>query len=218
MREDDVIMDCESELAIGLEKFEDGDLPGAEKHFKKCTLEEPGNYNAWLYLGICLSEQEKFKEAIEAFNKCTEIDEFQPYAWSNMGIVYQKQRELFEAVRHFFKAAKLDPNDVYTRLNLALSYLKMRNKEHEALRELKFVIERDDSLPEAWHHLGLIFMDLMKKGYALYCFLRAKSLGMKGGKNNRLIIDLKFDEIEARDPFDPCNRDDAFKLGKEDSR
>ncbi|MHA1999986.1 MAG: tetratricopeptide repeat protein [Promethearchaeota archaeon] len=204
-------MSFDDELDEGLASLESGDLEGAILHFTRCTSLQPENYNGWLYLGISHTEQGNLDRALEAYKKCTAIDGTLPFAYSNMGIVYQKKRDMYEAVRHFVKAARLDPGDINNRLNLGIAYLKLRNKQYEGMMELKFVLEVDDSIPEAWYHLGLIFMDLDRKEYALHCFEQARRLGFQSGKNNRMVNELKFDGIQPKNPLSG-NEQDAFNI------
>ncbi|MHA1892275.1 MAG: tetratricopeptide repeat protein [Promethearchaeota archaeon] len=209
-------MSLDKELEKGLELLEKGELLKADGIFKSCIEKSPGNYNAWLYHGIVLNELGKHKDALESFKKCTEIDESLPYAWSNMGLVYQKMHDVYEAIRHFFKATRIDPSDLASRLNLGMAYLKVRNKENEAMQEFKVVLENDKDIAEAWYYLGTIYFDLMRKDLALYCFETAKKLGLSTEKarNNKLITDLRFDEIQPKNPFDRDIKDIAFDPAK----
>lgn len=197
-------------LDMGLNKLETGNFSGALADFKKSVELEPGDYDSWLYAGICHNELGEYKESMAAFEKCIQIDDSLPYAYANLGIVYQRKRDVHEAARYFFKAVRIDPGDIASRLNLGIAYLRIRNKEFEALQEFKAVLHVDDSIPEAWHYLGMLFMEMMKKELALYCFEKAKLLGLSGGKNAKLIIDLKFDGVQPKNPFDPDVVEAAF--------
>lgn len=206
-------MTYEEELEAGINALHENNLAIAYRLLKNCTMARC-DYNAFLYLGIVLTEMGEYQDALATFKQAINIDATVPYAYVNLGIVYQKMNDLPEAVRHFYKASKLDPTDINTRLNLGIAFYKTRNKELDALQELRYVIEHDASIPDSWHFLGLIFMDMQNKEskeFALYCFLKAKELSFDDTeKNNELIRDLKFDGFIAKNPFDDDVKDAAF--------
>ncbi|HME51462.1 MAG TPA: tetratricopeptide repeat protein [Candidatus Lokiarchaeia archaeon] len=210
-------MSYEDDFEEAQNALQEHNLATAYRLLKKCTATRPGDYNAFLYLGIVLTEMGEYRDALATFKQCMNIDDKAPHAYSNMGIVYQKMNNLDEALRHFYKATKLDPTDINTRLNLGITFYKTHNKELDALQEFKYVVEQDDTIPDAWHYLGLIFMDMQKKEFALHCFLKAKELGFDDAeKNNELIRDLKFDGIVAMNPLDDDVKDTAFITNKKD--
>src|SRR5271157_3032560 len=186
------------------------------------AFEKMHRYKAWRLQRFSVSGHRpyrngEYRDALATFKQCMNIDDKAPHAYSNMGIVYQKMNNLDEALRHFYKATKLDPTDINTRLNLGITFYKTHNKELDALQEFKYVVEQDDTIPDAWHYLGLIFMDMQKKEFALHCFLKAKELGFDDAeKNNELIRDLKFDGIVAMNPLDDDVKDTAFITNKKD--
>nr|MDO8110659.1 tetratricopeptide repeat protein [Candidatus Sigynarchaeota archaeon] len=209
-------MTYDMEFDEGVRALEEKNLATAYRIFTKLTEDNPDDYNAWLYRGIVLTEMGEYQDALDAFKRCMKIDDKAPHAYSNAGIAYQKLNDLPEAVRHFYKATKLDPSDINARLNLGMAYMKTRNKTLEAINELKYVIEHDDAIADAWYNLGLLFLDLQKKPFAMYCCEKAKALGLTEPKNNSLIRDMKFDGIKAKNPFDDDVKDTAFLPGNKD--
>jgi tetratricopeptide (TPR) repeat protein len=210
-------MTYDEDFEEGVKALQEHNLATAYRLFQDCTKNNPDDYNAFLYYGIVLNEMGEYKDALAAFKRCIWIDENLPHAYANMGIVYTRMNNLDEALRHFFKATQLDPTDINARLNLGIAYWKTRNKELNALQEFKYVLEHDDTIPDAWHYLGLIFMDMQKKEFALYSFLKAKELGFDDAeKNDELIRDIKFDGFVARNPLDAVFNDIAFLAKKKD--
>ncbi|MHA1714622.1 MAG: tetratricopeptide repeat protein [Promethearchaeota archaeon] len=203
-------MSLESEFNKGLERMDAGDYHRASEHFKRCTQIDPGDYNSWIYLGIVILELERPRDAIVFLKRCLEIDDTLPYAYSNMGLAYQKMRDVYEAARYFYKALKIDPTDVATHLNLGIAYMKIRNKELDAINQFRYVIEADDSIAEAWHYLGLVLFDTRRSEMALYCFEKARALGIRIEKNSKMIRELRFDDVKPKNPFDDDVRDSVF--------
>lgn len=208
-------MSYEKSFDEGVAALEGGDMATAARIFKDCTRQK-SDYNAWLYLGIALTELEDYKDAIAALKECIKIDGNQPHAFTNLGIVYQKTNDMAEATRHFYKATKVDPTDVNARLNLGMAYYKTRNKVMEALFEFKYVLEHDDTIPDVWASIGLIFVDLQKKSLAMHCFQKAEALGHKDPRVHRMVLDFKFDGIVPKNPFDPDVKETAFLPVKKD--
>jgi len=204
-------MTYEEDFDEAVNALQERNLATAYRLLKDCTTSRPDDYNAVLYLGIVLTEMGEYRDALATFKQCMRIDDTIPHAYANMGIVYTRMNNLDEALRHFYKATQLDPDDINARLNLGIAYWKTRNKELNALQEFKYVLEHDDTIPDAWHYLGLIFMDMQKKEFALYSFLKAKELGFDDAeKNDELIRDIKFDGFVARNPLDAVFKDIAF--------
>jgi protein O-GlcNAc transferase len=209
-------MSYETTFDEGVKSLEGGDMATAARIFKECTRQKPGDYNAWLYLGIALTELEDYQDAIAALKQCIKIDANVPHAYTNLGIVYQKTNDMAEATRHFYKATKVDPTDVNARLNLGMAYYKTRNKVMEAIFEFKYVLEHDDTIPDVWASIGLIFVDLQKKPFAMYCFQKAESMGYKDSRVHGMVLDFKFDSIVPKNPFDPDVKEAAFLPVKKD--
>jgi tetratricopeptide (TPR) repeat protein len=209
-------MSYEKSIDDGLARMEQGDLASAAQMFKDCTRQKPGEYNAWLYLGIALTELEDYTDALAALKQCTKINPAIPHAFTNMGIVYQKLNDMAEATRHFFKATKVDPADVNAHLNLGMAYYKTRNKTMEALLEFKFVLEHDEAIPEAWASAGLIFVDLQKKDLAMFCFQKAEAMGYKDSRLHGIMLDFKVDGVKPKNPLDPDVKETAFLPMKKD--
>ena len=209
-------MSYEKSYDEGVERLEGGDMASAARIFKECARQKPGDYNAWLYLGIALTELQDYQDAIAALKECIKIDGNLPHAFTNLGIVYQKMNDTAEAVRHFYKATKVDPTDINARINLGMAYYKTRNKVMEAMFEFKYVLEHDDSIPDVWSSAGLIFVDLQKKPFALYCFQKAEALGHRSSRVHSLILDFKFDGIAPKNPLDPDVKETAFLPVKKD--
>ena len=213
-------MTYEEDFDEAINALQERNLATAYRLLQACTKSRPDDYNAFLYLGIVLTEMGEYRDALATFKQCMRIDDKAPHAYSNTGIVYQRMNDLPEALRHFYKASKLDPTDINIRLNLAITYWKTHNKELDALQEFKYVLEHDDTIPDAWHYLGLIFMDMQKKEFkefALYCFIKAKEFNLDDAeKNDELIRDLKFDGFRAKNPFNDDVKDTAFLTSKKD--
>lgn len=200
----------------GIAALERGDPTSAEALLQRVTRDDPQNHDAWLFLGIARNELGDTRGALEAFTTCTRLRPEAPHGWTNLGITHARRNDLLEAARHLVKARTIDPSDLTTRLNIGLVFYKLRNKMLEALGEFEHVLDADPSLADAWHHLGMVFMEFQQKTHALFCFEKARALGFDDEKNARLARGLKFEGVSPEDPFDPAAREAAFNPFRKD--
>jgi len=118
-----------TELAMAA--YLNGDIPKAEIILRDILAKEPKNTTASLYLGLILSDQEKFNEAITLLNSSAEevqgfearmvhlylgnaevLDPGNPVVFYTLGQAYEKMNNTKKAVAYFEKALKISPNYV----------------------------------------------------------------------------------------------------------
>src|SRR5207237_61822 len=71
----------------------------------------PTNATAYVNLGIRLSEQKKFPEALAAHRKAIELDPTHALAHNGLGSVFHKQGKFEKAIAAYDKAIKFAPNN-----------------------------------------------------------------------------------------------------------
>jgi tetratricopeptide (TPR) repeat protein len=78
----DFLQDSQSYYERGFMKYSDKDYEGAFKDFKKVVDNDPTNYEAYNYCGVCLYHLGRCKDAIEYFDKAINLNKnlFQAYA------------------------------------------------------------------------------------------------------------------------------------------
>lgn len=82
-----------------------GDLAGAETHFRKAISVDANHQRAWTNLGITLSHQARYQEAFDAFMRVVGP----AAAHSNIGAIMAKQGCRQEAQQAFQQALALNP-------------------------------------------------------------------------------------------------------------
>jgi hypothetical protein len=94
------------------------------------------NYLAYHHLGMALTNQGRYDQAIAMYRKTLAIAPGYPPAYNNLGIAYARQGHLNEAVELFKSAIRLTPGNVSYYRNLALAYSQQGKKsEAEGVRE-----------------------------------------------------------------------------------
>jgi tetratricopeptide (TPR) repeat protein len=142
------------------------DYPKAEEFARKAVVEEPNNWEAHVYLGQALAQQEKFSDAAEAFKEARNVA---PEAKKDL--VYEIQRSFFadnynkgitanttmnyqEAVEFFEKAVAVLPDDAKGYVNLGVAY-SMLDDTDKALDAFRRGVEADPTSVDAWRNLAI---------------------------------------------------------------
>src|SRR6185437_6333584 len=75
-----------------------GDWKAAEDAWRALIQQSPQDYRLWTSLGITLSHQNRYNDAIEAYRKALAIQPKDPQTESQLGITYFKARKLPQAI------------------------------------------------------------------------------------------------------------------------
>jgi Tfp pilus assembly protein PilF len=82
---------------MGVNHFQQGHLPEAERYFKDSLRLDPGNFATWNHLGLAQLLQGKSKEAETSFRKAIERNSSFADARHNLGVTYLQMGELAAA-------------------------------------------------------------------------------------------------------------------------
>jgi tetratricopeptide (TPR) repeat protein len=147
------------------------DYPKAEQFARKAVVEEPDNWEAHIYLGQALAQQEKFSEAAEAFENARDVapEDKKEVAYNihrsffvtnyNKGITANSTMNYEEAVGFFKKAVGVMPEDAKGHVNLGVAY-SMLGETDNALAAFKAGTEADSASTDAWRNLGITYQSL----------------------------------------------------------
>ena len=117
-------------IADGLARYEQGDLAGAAKLFKRAVRLEPDNAQAHYSLGIVLGELDRYEESAAEFRQalgCGPDDEQRLLATFNLGNAYLDMGRYREALARFREAARLDPQLETAHYNMGLTYVALKD-------------------------------------------------------------------------------------------
>lgn len=116
---------------------------------------EPGEEDVvsiYSYMGQCLKEMKRYKDAIDILDKAEEHDRERTDIYNLMGYCYFKLKNHEKAIDCFKSVLKLDPTSGIDYANIASNYRDMGNNE-EAVRYYQMALEFDPSLDFAKENL-----------------------------------------------------------------
>jgi ribosomal protein S12 methylthiotransferase accessory factor len=97
------------------------------------------------YIGLCLKDLERYREAISKLEKAEKYDRERTDIYNLMGFCYYKLREHERAIHCFRRVLELDPSSAIDYANIASNYREMGDKE-KAIRYYRFALELDPSI------------------------------------------------------------------------
>ncbi|OGR45003.1 MAG: hypothetical protein A2X35_06300 [Elusimicrobia bacterium GWA2_61_42] len=98
-------------------------------YFGKILLENPGDVDANLNLGMLTARSGEAAAAVKYFNDVLAKEPFNSAALNNLGNVSFEEKKYDDAKKFYFDAAKADPYDAEIWLNLARASEKLGKKE-----------------------------------------------------------------------------------------
>jgi len=157
----------------------------SELKFREVTILNPQNPLAFNNMGIALSKQGKYEQAISSYKKGLEISQNHLDMTYNIAIAYTKKGDYEEAVEWYEKALKLSPYDASTHNCIGYLYF-LQGKFWEAISKFDNAIQNNPQYEMPYYN----------KAIALFCELgigeepnEAFRLGVKalsGGYNQKL--------------------------------
>jgi tetratricopeptide (TPR) repeat protein len=185
------------------------DYPKAEEFARKAVVEEPNNWEAHIYLGQALAQQEKFSEAAEAFTRAREVapEDKKDTAYNihrsfyvtnyNKGITANSTMNYEEAVGFFLKAVAVMPEDAKGHVNLGVAYSMMGDTEN-ALAAFKSGTEADPTSVDAWRNLGITYQARREFDKARDAFTRVVELAPDDPEAMFSLGDMYFNEKDFK--------------------
>ena len=97
------------------------------------------------YMGVCLKELERYREAIEVLEKGEAYDKDRTDIYNLMGFCHFKLKEHEKAIACFKKVLRLDPGSAIDYANIASNYREMGNTE-KAVSFYRLALELDPTI------------------------------------------------------------------------
>ena len=104
--------------------FKDSVFVDAEVNYRKALEANPKSTISMYNLGNTLSQQQKFKDAMEQYVAATSIEKDKAklgQIYHNMGVLFQSGKDYQKAVEAYKMSLRNNPKDDETRYNLALA-------------------------------------------------------------------------------------------------
>jgi len=115
------------------------------------------------YMGHCLKDLEKYREAIFALEKGERFDKERTDIYNLMGFCYYKLKEHEKAIDCFRKVLALNPSSAIDYANIASNYRDMGDREN-AITYYRFALELDPAIDFARENLLRLEQNPTDKG------------------------------------------------------
>jgi len=174
----------------GLRSGQQGELRGAELHFKNALSMNPFYIPArraldvindfrhglvdrettvLLFNGMEYHRKWEFTTAINEYKRAVKNAPEYYLALHNLGVAYYEDGQNSRSITQYKKALKLNPRYPYTHNNLGLAYVRS-NKPYKAIIHYKRAIELDPTYYKAYNNLGaaLFIVKKIDEAYAMF--------------------------------------------------
>lgn len=114
--------------------FNDSTFVEAEVNYRKALEVNPKSTVSMYNLGNTLSQQQKFKEAMEQYVAASNIEKDkakQAHIYHNMGVLFQAAKDYAKAVEAYKMSLRNNPADHETRYNLALAQKLLKDQQQQ---------------------------------------------------------------------------------------
>lgn len=144
-------------LGEGAAEVSRGEYAKAVETLRRVTNMTLNSYRAWYYLGLALSGNRRYDEAIEALNTALELDPIQLQAHVALGDAYLKLGDLSEAEAAYYRALKIRPE--FANALEGLGRLEeAKADEAKAVQFYERAIASNRGFPEAYASLGDLYL------------------------------------------------------------
>lgn len=116
----------------GNRAFNDSVFVDAEVNYRKALEINPKSTISMYNLGNTLSQQQKFKDAMEQYTAAADIEKDKmklAKIYHNAGVLFQASQDYGQAIEAYKKALRNNPKDDETRYNLALAQKLLKDQE-----------------------------------------------------------------------------------------
>ena len=110
------------------------------------------------YMGVCLKDMSKYKEAIATLQKAEEYDKERTDVYNLMGFCYFKSKEHEQAIECFRKVLLIDPTSAIDYANIASNFREMGDMK-QAIRYYRVALELDPTIDFARENLEKLQAD-----------------------------------------------------------
>lgn len=114
--------------------FNDSVFVDAEVNYRKALETNPKSTVSMYNLGNTLSQQQKFKEAMEQYVAAGKIEKDKAklaQIYHNMGVLFQAGKDYGQAVEAYKMSLRNNPKDDETRYNLALAQKLLKDQQQD---------------------------------------------------------------------------------------
>jgi tetratricopeptide (TPR) repeat protein len=154
-----------------LERHRQGDLSGAEQHYRQVLRMVPGNRDAQHMLAVAVAQQGRREEARELFERALSANPRDPLALTNYANVLRELGRHGAALEMLDRALALDPRDP-ERWNSRGLVLQSLTRFDEALQSVERALALSPGHPGAMRNRGDLLQSLGHYRHALEAYDR----------------------------------------------
>jgi ribosomal protein S12 methylthiotransferase accessory factor len=124
-------------------------------HFTKALALDPKDEDIpsiYSYLGVCLKEMGRYREAIEVLHKAEKYDPDRTDIYNLMGFCHYSLKEHEKAIECFKKVIQIDPASAIDYANIGSNYRDLGERE-KAIRYYRLALELDSNITFARDNL-----------------------------------------------------------------
>lgn len=121
-------------LRSGNKLYNDSLFVKAEVDYRKALDINPKSTEAMYNLGNTLTQQQKFKEAMEQYDAASRIEKNKDKLsriYHNMGVILQADKQYPQCIEAYKQALRNNPKDNETRYNLALAQKLLKDQQQQ---------------------------------------------------------------------------------------
>lgn len=121
-----------SYLRSGNRLYEDSLFVKAEVDYRKALEANPKSTESMYNLGNTLSQQQKFKDAMEQYQAAARIEKDKSklaQIYHNMGVLLQAEKQYPQCIEAYKQSLRNNPKDDETRYNLALAQKLLKDQQ-----------------------------------------------------------------------------------------
>lgn len=146
----------------------------AKSSYRTAIEQDPDFFEAYIFLGS-LYEQDKDKIALEYYKSAVQLKPNSMDALYALAYGFQNFDQDAEAQRIYRKMAKIEPEFAtsYFQQGYIKQFLTDPPQIDSALYFYEIAIEKEPRFVEAWHNMGLCYINKGQKTQALQCFKKA---------------------------------------------
>lgn len=136
----------------------EGDLAGAREDLQRATKLNPNHEMAFVQLGFCWAQEQRFDQAMENMNRAMACHECPAAVFVHYGELMNMMMQLGKAEELFKRAIEKDKTWPYSYVNLAMLELQARNDYPKAFEYLEKAIQVDFSCVAAFVQRSQLYM------------------------------------------------------------
>jgi tetratricopeptide (TPR) repeat protein len=166
---------------LGKLKFRQQDYPGAIAMLQRRIALDPGNDEAYYYIGLSYKEMKRYTEALGALRQAVTLADGKADRQFWLGILYAQLDSVPEARRAIRRSLELDSTGTFAGVGFRqLGFYKLLEKDYEeAIRLLLRAIQLNEKDVQAWVWLGQGYQNAGNRGKALESYRRALEIDAK---------------------------------------